>query len=243
MDEAFIPANIVSGFRKCGIYPFNGNAIPVSSDSPESVSPVNENTTPMDTAPASSVPPVDESSASMDTSDADTSMDISFTEDQIRSFTNRYKEGFDVYEDPQYVLWLKLNHPEAVPGDDLFNFEGTFSDEFSFVPPLDPIQVCDPSKNSAGRHTGARNSTAPQASPAGNVSRQHHEPSSPKQVQTTPQESLPSSSSGCARPTLPATPRSQEKGPVSTPLRSPLQVISNVSPITTPSQGSRALRK
>ncbi len=40
--KALTPTNIVSGFKKCGIYPFNRDAIPVQEESMEIDEPMND---------------------------------------------------------------------------------------------------------------------------------------------------------------------------------------------------------
>ena len=40
-----------------------------------------------------------------------------FTSEELDRFKIRYEEGYDVYEDSDYVKWLELNHPEAVAAD------------------------------------------------------------------------------------------------------------------------------
>ncbi len=38
-----------------------------------------------------------------------------FTHDQLRLFERRYEEGFDVYDDQDYLRWLEIHHPKALP--------------------------------------------------------------------------------------------------------------------------------
>ena len=66
------PANICSGFRKCGIYPYDRNAIKCG------VAPQNPNTP-------------DESSVS-------TESEMIFTEEEEKLYQTRYKEGYNLFD-------------------------------------------------------------------------------------------------------------------------------------------------
>ena len=125
--RAVTPANIIAGFRKCGIYPFNRNAIPIL----EEVQHID-------------VDAEDElKHDGMDDEPRDNEVEEQqFTYDQISLFQRRYEEGFDVFEDQDYVTWLRLNHPEAVPSDhSSLRAPTSVLDEFSDISPLDEIQL------------------------------------------------------------------------------------------------------
>lgn len=47
--------------------------------------------------------------------DPDNSMSTSFSSQQIQLFTTRYKNGYDVYTDVEYMMWLAETHPDALP--------------------------------------------------------------------------------------------------------------------------------
>lgn len=79
--------NILSGFRKCGIYPFNPGE-------------VNDR----QLAPSKAVCPRAVTSQPQETP--------VFTKEKEELFKKRYEENFDI-PDPEYVVWLKLNHPDA----------------------------------------------------------------------------------------------------------------------------------
>ena len=81
------PVNICSGFRKCGIYPYDQNAIKCG------VTPQNPDTP-------------DESSVS-------TESEMVFTEEE-RLYQTRYEEGYNLF-DGKYMKWLKQNHPTFQP--------------------------------------------------------------------------------------------------------------------------------
>lgn len=40
-----------------------------------------------------------------------------FSDKQIKLFETRYSEGYDIFEDEEYILWLKSYHPEAIPSN------------------------------------------------------------------------------------------------------------------------------
>lgn len=173
--KALTPVNIVSGFRKCGIYPFNRDAIPVSDEQDESEPPANEE---LDSSPVNAE------------STRTTSPLVNFTDDQIDLFTRRLEEGYDLF-DPQYVQWLKLNHPLAVPADDdAFGFDGTLSDHFTDVRPLVPVPVSPASV--LGGCTGAGSSIGSTQGATPHRFSSNCESSSQQHIETTPQHVHPS---------------------------------------------------
>ena len=87
--QSFTPVNIMSGFRKCGIYPLNPAAV---KDRQTNASKVFRSHKP-------------EAETSSDT----TSEPSLFTPEQEVLYA---KEGYDLL-DPAYVAWLKINHPEV----------------------------------------------------------------------------------------------------------------------------------
>ena len=82
-----------------------------------------------------------------------------FTSEQLDRFKIRYEEGYDVYEDLDYVKWLELYHPEAVPAD-RYSFVSSVKDpqnassidslvdHFSEVNPLGTVADNIPSNSS-----------------------------------------------------------------------------------------------
>ena len=99
---SFTTLNIMSGFRKCGLFPLNPSAVDDRCMAPskafvrnrESAAITVSNTAHTDTC-TNSVPssPV-------------------FTKEQEELFVKRFEECFDI-ADPSYVAWLKINHPEV----------------------------------------------------------------------------------------------------------------------------------
>ena len=131
--------NIMSGFRKSGLFPFNPSMVNDRCTAPSKVfektdtdvplpsqvtppSSSNNNSSsllPDDVAPISSVnvSPVATSSQTdalvhvSDNAVNDSSNDKElFTEEQEKLFNKRFEEGYDLY-DPLFVTWLKIRHP------------------------------------------------------------------------------------------------------------------------------------
>ena len=95
-------ANVVSGFRHTGIYPFAPNSILDKFPShTESQSPQGD---------ISSVPPPN-------TDNAATSHQRpgSFSAEKIALYEKRLENGYDIYSDVDYVSWLEQFHPEQLP--------------------------------------------------------------------------------------------------------------------------------
>ena len=104
---ALSPANIIAGFRKCGIHPFNRQAIPLSHEAPtDSAKPTGPSTT-------EDLTTTKEDGSSTKTAPENTSSKVNFTAQQIELFSTRFMEGYDMYDDQEYVTWLQLTHPEA----------------------------------------------------------------------------------------------------------------------------------
>ena len=82
--QSVMPLNILSGFKKCVIYPINPGEI---SDRL--------------LAPSKGVRPSTQSSSTE-----------SFTPEQQVLYQKRYKEGYDI-ADPGYTEWLKIHHPSS----------------------------------------------------------------------------------------------------------------------------------
>ena len=105
--KALTPANIVAGFRKCGVYPFNRNAIPLPDDGSSVAAPSKRSATSLPDGSSSDV-------VNPCTSKPPTS---TFTSQQLELFETRFAEGYNIYIDQDYVAWLDLNHLESLPSD------------------------------------------------------------------------------------------------------------------------------
>ena len=140
--KTMVPSAIINGFKTCGIYPFNRKAV-------------------LDHDPCS----IENSRGDPDTSkeslqderllnDGGTDLNVCCTNEEKLRFTKRYEEGYDLY-DTRYLLWLKQNHPDSVPGNlspneldththkdlDLTTPQpqDSIADYFSHVQPIDPL--------------------------------------------------------------------------------------------------------
>lgn len=82
--SSFTMVNILSGFRKCGVYPIN---------------------------PGSQLAPSKALGASTKASVPECSVPV-FTAEQEATYRHRFTEGYDL-QDPNYSAWVKLNHPQA----------------------------------------------------------------------------------------------------------------------------------
>ena len=93
------PLNIMSGFKKTGIYPLNPSEVTDRQIAPSTLF----------------QQPSTESSQDGSASDNPT-MDPLFSPDKIELYKKRYEEGYDL-DDPSYTVWLKINHPTEVCSD------------------------------------------------------------------------------------------------------------------------------
>ena len=154
--QALTPANIIAGFWKCGVHPFNCNAIPIAADDSSSSGhePNNPSADLEPSSPSSSsqsnspsihkafLLPDGGSSDAVDPSTSNPST-LTFTSQQLELFETRFSEGYDIYVDKDYVAWLKLNHPnyllENSPScmDTVTSLLDNFSD-VSLLTPLHP---------------------------------------------------------------------------------------------------------
>ena len=137
--------NIIGGFSKCGIYPFNRNAIEIldndtADESEIDLSCSHDDRTPMledfDPSDVYQFQPSDE----MNKQSAPTQ---SFTEQDILLFQRRCEEGYDLY-DPLYQKWLELEHPETSTshhvGSSILNL-------FPEAPIVNPVEIIDDGNN------------------------------------------------------------------------------------------------
>lgn len=86
---SFTTLNIMSGFKKCGVFPFNPSAVKDRQMAPSKAL-KSANQSPSECA-------------------ADPSSPL-FTAEQETLYKTRLEEGYDL-EDPSFVAWLKINHP------------------------------------------------------------------------------------------------------------------------------------
>ena len=151
-----IPANIISGFRTCGVYPFNPKAVldhdPCVSKNNNPKSTDGNNPTDGDLL-SGSVPVAGDHLQQLDN---DSSSIISkhgnelFTAEEEILYQTRYSEGYDLH-DPKYISWLKISHP-----DENCEWFSTYCEGFSTlmvcfqdasIPEEIPVSLCADTTN------------------------------------------------------------------------------------------------
>jgi len=100
------PSTIMSGYRKVGVYPFDPTAIkPYESSNITALNPnecITESTA------------QDKFESGLEQKDPVPSA-ASLSEDQVKLFQRRFDNGYDIYDDPVYVEWLRQQHPDVLP--------------------------------------------------------------------------------------------------------------------------------
>ena len=141
-DRTMTPTVICAGFRRCGVYPFNPQAIDcsISTDNPDATL-----TRPSDQQPETE-------NDLMENGDENTVTEFSVEQEQ--RFQTRFEEGYDLV-DPEYLRWLEINHPDSVPADrhmlvlapessaGVSEDNPTLTDVFSFVQLSSPIPTTE----------------------------------------------------------------------------------------------------
>ena len=147
--RALTPSNIIAGFRKCGIHPFNRQAIPLNHQADDG----STSTADQDSVDEDSVDHMESNSHLP--SDELTSR---FTPGQIELFKQRLSEGYDLLIDPEYVSWLQLTHPEAVQHNitsPLGPNGQSVLDAFSDVSPMEAVPLTESAHQSTIELTSA----------------------------------------------------------------------------------------
>lgn len=104
--KAFQPNNLISGFAKTGIHPFNSEAISVPT-----------------------LPDLEEMMEEGAPEDNQGVKATAFSHSELELFTTRYENGYDIYTNTEYMIWLAENHPDALP-DDVLNTLQSRSDSY-----------------------------------------------------------------------------------------------------------------
>ena len=212
------PTVICAGFRRCGVYPFNPQAIDcsISTDNPEATL-----TRPSDQQP-------EKENDLMENGDENTVTE--FSVEQEERFRERFEEGYDLI-DPEYLRWLEINHPDSIPADrhmlvlapessaDVSEDNPTLTDVFSFVQPSLPIPTTEcatlsnsPSVDSSTLH--ASSATKPGVTNPSHVSTTELV-KTPPTLESTPRASTTESLK--TPPTLESTPRASTTESLKTP--------------------------
>lgn len=127
------PSNICMGFKKCGVYPFNDNAIDCGiAFTAGSNEDEDSNSSPKRSR--------DEDSSIPDTDDLIEKCN-EFSAEKLEVFQTRYEEGYDIY-DRDYMMWLEINHPSTVEDYCLKSIPSTSSiaDNFTSIEPLATVE-------------------------------------------------------------------------------------------------------
>ena len=217
-DKTMTPTVICAGFRRCGVYPFNPQAIDcsISTDNPEATL-----TRPSDQQP-------EKENDFMENGDENTVTE--FSVEQEERFRERFEEGYDLI-DPEYLRWLEINHPDSIPADrhmlvlapessaDVSEDNPTLTDVFSFVQPSSPIPTTECATPSNSPSIDSSTLHASSATKPGITNPSHG--STTESVKTPPTlESTPRAStteSLKTPPTLESTPRASTTESVKTP--------------------------
>ena len=121
--KTIVPANIISGLKHCGVYPFNPRA--VLDHDPCNEVPITDKITERSLGDSTGkISQLEEASNS-------TSIIFSFTPEENDKYNTRFAEG--------YVAWLKANHPE----EDCSNFL-PLAEYFPDAVSPDVLSVSDP---------------------------------------------------------------------------------------------------
>ena len=89
-----VPVNVLSGFKKTGIYPFNPSSVDDQQLAPSNA---------LSTTPNSVC-------TSLEQPEGEPQPMLFSPEKEIR-FQKRFEEGYDI-QDEEYIAWVRINHPE-----------------------------------------------------------------------------------------------------------------------------------
>ena len=118
------PSTISAGFHKCGVFPFNPDAI----DCGLSVTNPGNTTTPNLT---------DASNGKQHTSTSEKANGSQWPAERVALYERRYEEGYDL-PDEEYSRWLRETHPEV---DSTINNVSSLAEYFSDLPVATPVEV------------------------------------------------------------------------------------------------------
>ena len=124
--------NLVSGFRFCGVYPFNRDA-----QRPKSPS---ENFNPSSLAKRTGLKYIPLYSPARPRPSLESPFTPKFSVGEVLKYQRSFEEGYDV-PNPQYAVWLSMYHPEASSS----RFHPSSTDLLSLPlldsPPLSPVNT------------------------------------------------------------------------------------------------------
>ena len=136
--QSVTPANIIAGFKSCGVYPFNSAAIKIPSVQSGNSNAAKESEPFCSNGEVS--PAAEISSTRTDVSMVATS---SFIAEQLQLYKKRFNEGYNLFIDPDYVRWLGMYHPEFCPPIESESVASLFSD----ICREEPVAVFDHANN------------------------------------------------------------------------------------------------
>ena len=115
--KACKPSSVIAGFKKTGICPLDPNAIKIIPAFGE-VSHLQGGNGQQDPLKSTSSHQTDLENSSMDTlSSSNDCLSSQLSKEQLELFERRYENGYDVYEEEDYVTWLQIHHPASLPDD------------------------------------------------------------------------------------------------------------------------------
>lgn len=113
--HSFTQLNVMSGFRKSGVFPLNPSMVDDRCIAPSKVFQPQTTSNPPPALESPSGPSQATSGNNEDCSDTESSAHSSevelFTAEQEQLFNKRFEEGYDL-KDPNYIAWLKINHAD-----------------------------------------------------------------------------------------------------------------------------------
>ena len=158
--QGITPANLVAGFKSCGVYPLDSSAIQVllsegnRESSASQVQQSQRNGASLNDEHSSDTVIQDLSSQIIDSSTVQVLESENYTGNQSsvayfnddggdftaaqeELFKKRYKEGYDLFIDADYVTWIKIHHPDTkLPTD-----SALICDFFLDIVPASPIGI------------------------------------------------------------------------------------------------------
>jgi len=100
--KSLLPHNLISGFKNCGVYPFDSTAIK-TADEPQPDTYQSDASEPGNSANPTVSTNLEQSFPSL----------FEITDELRKKFERRRSEGYDL-PDPLYQKWLDTNYPESV---------------------------------------------------------------------------------------------------------------------------------
>ena len=136
-------STICAGFRKCGVYPFNPNAIDCSISVANVDGSDKENDDDNNNQKSGEVPEdVGEENTESEAQQSRVANERVICEqwpaEKLALFQRRYEEGYNI-PDEEYMQWLDKTHPNA--GNDIGNNSLSLMDYFSDAPIATPVTV------------------------------------------------------------------------------------------------------